>query len=102
MEMVLEPLLRERVSYVSAYYSFTCAVVCILRCKLLLLLLQGFGVAEGRHKEHLKNMANAAGQSCRDYTPPGGETLDQVSQIRVRITSLRNYKPATERHGERV
>ncbi|XP_005740848.1 fructose-2,6-bisphosphatase TIGAR B-like isoform X2 [Pundamilia nyererei] len=50
MEMVLEPLLRER----------------------------GFGVAEGRHKEYLKNMANAAGQSCRDYTPPGGETLDQV------------------------
>ncbi|XP_028256481.1 fructose-2,6-bisphosphatase TIGAR B isoform X2 [Parambassis ranga] len=50
MEMVLEPLLRER----------------------------GFGVAEGRHKEHLKNMANAAGQSCRDYTPPGGETLEQV------------------------
>ncbi|KAM4569852.1 fructose-2,6-bisphosphatase TIGAR B [Odontesthes bonariensis] len=50
MEMILEPLLRER----------------------------GFGVAEGRHKEDLKNMANAAGQSCRDYTPPGGETLDQV------------------------
>ncbi|XP_071357672.1 fructose-2,6-bisphosphatase TIGAR B isoform X2 [Trachinotus anak] len=49
MEMVLEPLLRER----------------------------GFGVAEGRPKEDLKNMANAAGQSCRDYTPPGGETLDQ-------------------------
>uniref|UniRef100_A0A3Q2CW00 Fructose-2,6-bisphosphatase TIGAR B n=1 Tax=Cyprinodon variegatus TaxID=28743 RepID=A0A3Q2CW00_CYPVA len=50
MEMVSEPLLRER----------------------------GFGVAEGRHKEDMKNMANAAGQSCRDYTPPGGETLDQV------------------------
>ncbi|XP_013859705.1 fructose-2,6-bisphosphatase TIGAR B [Austrofundulus limnaeus] len=50
MDMVLEPLLRER----------------------------GFGVAEGRHKSDLKNMANAAGQSCRDYTPPGGETLDQV------------------------
>ncbi|XP_067346136.1 fructose-2,6-bisphosphatase TIGAR B [Channa argus] len=49
-EMVLEPLLRER----------------------------GFGIAEGRPKEDLKNMANAAGQSCRHYTPPGGETLDQV------------------------
>ena len=23
-------------------------------------------------------MANAAGQSCRDFTPPGGETLEQV------------------------
>ncbi|XP_008281144.1 fructose-2,6-bisphosphatase TIGAR B [Stegastes partitus] len=49
-EMVLEPLLRER----------------------------GFGVAEGRPKEDLKNMANASGQSCRDYTPPGGETTEQV------------------------
>ncbi|KAG1952774.1 histidine phosphatase family protein [Pimephales promelas] len=48
-EMILDPLLRER----------------------------GFGVAEGRPKEHLKNMANAAGQACRDYTPPGGETLEQ-------------------------
>lgn len=45
------------------------------------LLVQSFGVAEGRHKEDLKNMANAAGQSCRDYTPPGGETLDQVSWV---------------------
>ncbi|XP_068163022.1 fructose-2,6-bisphosphatase TIGAR B isoform X2 [Antennarius striatus] len=49
-EMTLEPLLRER----------------------------GFGLAEGRPKEDLKTMANAAGQSCRDYTPPGGETVDQV------------------------
>ncbi|XP_024860717.1 fructose-2,6-bisphosphatase TIGAR B isoform X2 [Kryptolebias marmoratus] len=60
MEMVLEPLLRER----------------------------GFGVAEGRHKEDLKNMANAAGQSCRDYTPPGGETLDQAA-----LEELRNVRP---------
>lgn len=48
--MILEPLLRER----------------------------SFGIAEGRPKESLKNMANAAGQSCRDYTPPEGETLEQV------------------------
>ena len=46
-------------------------------------VLQGFGVAEGRPKEDLKNMANAAGQSCRDYTPPGGETLDQVSRSQI-------------------
>ncbi|XP_054609811.1 fructose-2,6-bisphosphatase TIGAR B isoform X1 [Dunckerocampus dactyliophorus] len=50
VELLLEPLLAER----------------------------GFGVAEGRPKEELKNMANAAGQSCRDFTPPGGETLEQV------------------------
>ena len=42
---------------------------------------QGFGIAEGRPKEDLKNMANAAGQSCRDFTPPGGETLEQVSHF---------------------
>lgn len=47
---------------------------------MVVLLMQGFGVAEGRPKEDLKNMANASGQSCRDYTPPGGETLNQVSQ----------------------
>ncbi|XP_061767940.1 fructose-2,6-bisphosphatase TIGAR B isoform X2 [Nerophis ophidion] len=50
VEMQQEPLLRER----------------------------GFGVAEGRPKEDMKNMANAAGRSCQDYTPPGGETLEQV------------------------
>ncbi|KAJ8007066.1 hypothetical protein DPEC_G00113710 [Dallia pectoralis] len=50
VEIVCDPLLRER----------------------------GFGIAEGRPKEDLKNMANASGQSCRDYTPPGGETLEQV------------------------
>ncbi|CAL1568517.1 unnamed protein product [Knipowitschia caucasica] len=50
VKMVLEPLLREK----------------------------SFGIAEGRPKESLKNMANAAGQSCRDFTPPGGETFDQV------------------------
>ncbi|XP_054609813.1 fructose-2,6-bisphosphatase TIGAR B isoform X3 [Dunckerocampus dactyliophorus] len=52
VELLLEPLLAER----------------------------GFGVAEGRPKEELKNMANAAGQSCRDFTPPGGETLEQEVQ----------------------
>ncbi|XP_018536480.1 fructose-2,6-bisphosphatase TIGAR B isoform X2 [Lates calcarifer] len=61
MEMVLEPLLRER----------------------------GFGVAEGRPKEDLKNMANAAGQSCRDYTPPGGETLDQKTSFLKAAEALR-------------
>lgn len=50
VQMVLDPLLRER----------------------------GFGVAEGRPKEDLKKMANAAGQACRDFTPPGGETLKEV------------------------
>ncbi|KAM4712176.1 fructose-2,6-bisphosphatase TIGAR B [Anableps anableps] len=70
MEMVLEPLLRER----------------------------GFGVAEGRHKEDLKNMANAAGQSCRDYTPPGGETLDQV-KLRFKNFLQDLFKQMLEEHA---
>ncbi|XP_041833359.1 fructose-2,6-bisphosphatase TIGAR B [Melanotaenia boesemani] len=70
MGMVLEPLLRER----------------------------GFGVAEGRHKEDLKNMANAAGQSCRDYTPPGGETLDQV-KLRFKKFLKVLYKQILDEHG---
>lgn len=69
-EMVLEPLLRER----------------------------GFGVAEGRHKEDLKNMANAAGQSCRDYTPPGGETLDQV-RLRFKKFLKVLFKQMLDEHG---
>lgn len=47
--------------------------------------VQGFGVAEGRPKEDLKNMANAAGQACRDFTPPGGETLEQVNISNVLV-----------------
>ncbi|XP_040886159.1 fructose-2,6-bisphosphatase TIGAR B isoform X2 [Toxotes jaculatrix] len=70
MKMVLEPLLRER----------------------------GFGVAEGRPKEDLKNMANAAGQSCRDYTPPGGETLDQV-KLRFKKFLKVLFKQLLDEHG---
>ncbi|XP_073337301.1 fructose-2,6-bisphosphatase TIGAR B isoform X2 [Pagrus major] len=69
-EMVLEPLLRER----------------------------GFGVAEGRPKEDLKNMANAAGQSCRDFTPPGGETLDQV-RLRFKKFLKVLFKQMLDEHG---
>ncbi|KAG7225599.1 hypothetical protein INR49_005005, partial [Caranx melampygus] len=70
MEMVLEPFLRER----------------------------GFGIAEGRPKEDLKNMANAAGQSCRDYTPPGGETLDQGLSVHALVVSHGAYIRVAIRH----
>ncbi|XP_054480764.1 fructose-2,6-bisphosphatase TIGAR B [Anoplopoma fimbria] len=69
-EVVLEPLLRER----------------------------SFGVAEGRHKDDLKNMANAAGQSCSDYTPPGGETLDQV-RLRLKKFLKVLFKQMLDEHG---
>ncbi|XP_057559478.1 fructose-2,6-bisphosphatase TIGAR isoform X2 [Hippopotamus amphibius kiboko] len=37
-----------------------------------------YGVAEGRPLSELRAMAKAAGQECPVFTPPGGETLDQV------------------------
>uniref|UniRef100_A0AAQ6IDE8 Fructose-2,6-bisphosphatase TIGAR B n=1 Tax=Anabas testudineus TaxID=64144 RepID=A0AAQ6IDE8_ANATE len=70
IEMVLDPLLSER----------------------------GFGVAEGHPKEHLKNMANAAGQSSRDYTPPGGETLEQV-KLRFKTFLKVLLKQMLDQHG---
>lgn len=69
-EMILEPLLREK----------------------------GFGIAEGRPKECLKNMANAAGKSCQDYTPPGGETFDQVkARVKKFLSVLFNH--VLDAHG---
>lgn len=70
MDMVLEPLLRER----------------------------GFGVCEGHPKEHMKNMANACGQSCRDFTPPGGETLDKV-RLRFKKFLKVLFKKMVDEHG---
>ncbi|KAJ8391079.1 hypothetical protein AAFF_G00097000 [Aldrovandia affinis] len=43
-----------------------------------LLKERSFGIAEGRPVDDLKNMARAAGQSCPNFTPPGGETPEQV------------------------
>lgn len=40
--------------------------------------LQKYGVAEGRALSELRAMAKAAGEECPMFTPPGGETLDQV------------------------
>ncbi|XP_016070765.1 PREDICTED: fructose-2,6-bisphosphatase TIGAR isoform X2 [Miniopterus natalensis] len=37
-----------------------------------------YGVAEGKGLSELKAMAKAAGEECPGFTPPGGETLDEV------------------------
>ncbi|XP_062990471.1 fructose-2,6-bisphosphatase TIGAR [Elgaria multicarinata webbii] len=37
-----------------------------------------YGVAEGRPLSDLKIMAKAAGEQCPSFTPPGGETLDEL------------------------
>lgn len=41
-------------------------------------VFQSFGIAEGGLVEDMKNMAKAAGQPIPEYTPPDGETMDQV------------------------
>ncbi|XP_069346902.1 fructose-2,6-bisphosphatase TIGAR isoform X1 [Eulemur rufifrons] len=37
-----------------------------------------YGVVEGKALSELRAMAKAAGEECPAFTPPGGETLDQV------------------------
>ncbi|MGH0143252.1 UNVERIFIED_CONTAM: hypothetical protein FKN15_000297 [Acipenser sinensis] len=44
---------------------------------------RSFGIAEGKPVKDMKNMAKAAGQQCPRFTPPGGETEEQV-QSRVK------------------
>ncbi|KAM3587798.1 uncharacterized protein V6R79_014171 [Siganus canaliculatus] len=70
MDMILEPLLRE----------------------------VSFGVAEGRPKEDLRNMAAASGLSWRDYTPPGGETFHQV-KLRFKKFLKVLFSRLLEEHG---
>ncbi|KAG5845882.1 hypothetical protein ANANG_G00143890 [Anguilla anguilla] len=71
-----------------------------------LLKERSFGIAEGRPVDHLKNMASAAGQSCPSFTPPQGETPEQV-KLRVeefmRVLFLRmvadHCSPDEQREG---
>ncbi|KAI1882263.1 hypothetical protein AGOR_G00248880 [Albula goreensis] len=39
---------------------------------------RSFGIAEGGPVQNMKDMAKAAGQSCPDFTPPQGETPEQI------------------------
>lgn len=41
-------------------------------------LLQKYGVVEGKPLSEMRAMAKAAGEECPMFTPPGGETLEQV------------------------
>ncbi|XP_051917759.1 probable fructose-2,6-bisphosphatase TIGAR A [Hippocampus zosterae] len=45
-----------------------------------LLKEKSFGIAEGKRLQDAKDMARAAGQSWAVFTPPQGETQDQVKQ----------------------
>uniref|UniRef100_A0A3Q3H104 Fructose-2,6-bisphosphatase TIGAR A n=1 Tax=Kryptolebias marmoratus TaxID=37003 RepID=A0A3Q3H104_KRYMA len=50
-----------------------------------LLKEKSFGVAEGGRVQDLRAMAEAAGQSFPGFTPPGGETQEQV-RLSLNIT----------------
>uniref|UniRef100_A0A4W4EUC9 TP53 induced glycolysis regulatory phosphatase a n=1 Tax=Electrophorus electricus TaxID=8005 RepID=A0A4W4EUC9_ELEEL len=50
-----------------------------------LLKERSFGIAEGGRVEDMKKMAEAAGQPIPEYTPPHGETMEQV---KVRINTF--------------
>uniref|UniRef100_A0A3Q0R7X8 TP53 induced glycolysis regulatory phosphatase a n=1 Tax=Amphilophus citrinellus TaxID=61819 RepID=A0A3Q0R7X8_AMPCI len=45
-----------------------------------LLKEKSFGIAEGGRLQDFKDMAKAAGQSFPGFTPPGGETQEQVKE----------------------
>ncbi|XP_035982830.1 probable fructose-2,6-bisphosphatase TIGAR A isoform X2 [Fundulus heteroclitus] len=49
-----------------------------------LALQMSFGTAEGGRVQDFKEMARAAGESLAGFTPPGGETQEQVKE-RVRL-----------------
>lgn len=42
------------------------------------MVFQSFGTAEGGRLQDVKDMAKAAGQSFPGFTPPQGETQEQV------------------------
>ncbi|XP_074534230.1 putative fructose-2,6-bisphosphatase TIGAR A [Halichoeres trimaculatus] len=45
-----------------------------------LLKEKSFGIAEGGRVQDMREMAKAAGQSFQSFTPPGGETQEQVKE----------------------
>ncbi|XP_063073127.1 fructose-2,6-bisphosphatase TIGAR B [Engraulis encrasicolus] len=59
---------------------------------------RSFGVVEGKHKDMLKNLANAAGIAARDFTPPGGETADEV-RVRFRKFLARLFQDMVAQYG---
>ncbi|KAK3535942.1 hypothetical protein QTP70_021455, partial [Hemibagrus guttatus] len=62
---------------------------------------RSFGVAEGGLVEDMKNMAKAAGQPIPEYTPPDGETMDQVTnRISSFLKSL--FQQMADEHHDKI
>lgn len=77
LQMISDPLLKEKVCQIIAFTQYWWLY---LTTPLMgWLTFQSFGIAEGRPIKDLKEMAKEAGQSFLSFTPPEGETQDQVS-----------------------
>lgn len=53
-----------------------------------LISFQSFGFMEGKPVQDLRDMAKAAGQSMPGFTPPQGETQEQVGEV---LKPLHNF-----------
>ncbi|XP_051975740.1 probable fructose-2,6-bisphosphatase TIGAR A isoform X4 [Xyrauchen texanus] len=62
---------------------------------------RSFGIAEGGQVKEMKNMAKAAGQSLPEYTPPEGETMDQV-KVRIKDFLKAMFQRIANDHQEKV
>ncbi|XP_053091249.1 probable fructose-2,6-bisphosphatase TIGAR A isoform X2 [Pangasianodon hypophthalmus] len=62
---------------------------------------QSFGIAEGGQVEEMKNMAKAAGQPIPEYTPPEGETMDQV-KIRISTFLKSLFQQMADEHQDKI
>lgn len=88
LQMVCDPLLKERVSWIVLYFYFTIICCCCCCCCFVFFInanpvfdfisCQSFGIVEGKRVQDLRDMAKAAGQSMPGFTPPEGETQEQV------------------------
>ncbi|KAB5571605.1 hypothetical protein PHYPO_G00226950 [Pangasianodon hypophthalmus] len=62
---------------------------------------RSFGIAEGGQVEEMKNMAKAAGQPIPEYTPPEGETMDQV-KIRISTFLKSLFQQMADEHQDKI
>uniref|UniRef100_A0A8C1ZCJ4 fructose-2,6-bisphosphate 2-phosphatase n=1 Tax=Cyprinus carpio TaxID=7962 RepID=A0A8C1ZCJ4_CYPCA len=90
IELVADPSLKERVStdYCLIKQEKCPLKVCQFKATFHMHLkpvsfLQSFGIAEGGRVIEMKNMAKAAGQPLPEFTPPEGETMEQV-KVRIK------------------
>ncbi|KAF4094278.1 hypothetical protein AMELA_G00011650 [Ameiurus melas] len=62
---------------------------------------RSFGDAEGGQVEDMKNMAKAAGQPIPEYTPPNGETMDQV-KVRISTFLKSLFQQMADEHQDKM